>query len=251
MQPLYELGEKNDIYAAVEKFKGLSQQDQRETLSQWAMIDWPEDDAKIVILELSSSGQWCALASLWANPSIRNTLWLVIDDIQRHACRMGQVESLQAGIPPTLKRSEWNLSLAFAIKEKNTRLLEILTKKKAEPSARLINHLCEIYNNEPGYFYRDAIQLFTKNINWKSHFGFADYASWDDIIARGIADDNISLYVVASTFMSNADKVSLLNGPHSKEILSKIVPHLNLDKKVLAKVSNSIKKQYLMSSLEL
>jgi hypothetical protein len=251
MHPLYELGEKNDIYGAVEALKAQSQQDQRETLSQWAMTSWPEDDSKILILELSSAGQWQALSSLWANPSIRNTLWLVIDDIQRHACRMGQIDSLIVGLPAPLNRSEWNLSLSFAIKEKSVKLLEILTAKGAEPSARLINHLCELYNNEPGYFYRDAIQSFTKDISWKSHFGFADYASWDDIIERGVTDDNISLYVVASAFMSSADKVSLLNGKRSKEALSKIVPHLNLDKKVLSKVSNAIKKQYLMSSLDL
>jgi hypothetical protein len=251
MHTLFELGENNDVYGAVEAFKAENQQDQRETLSLWAMTQWPEDDAKILTLELSSSGQWQALSSLWANPSIRKTLWLVIDDIQRHACRMGQVDSLISGLPSTLNRSEWNLSLSFAIKEKNIKLLEILTAKEAEPSGSLINHLCELYNNEPGYFYKDAIQSFTKTINWKSNFGFADYASWDDIIERGIADDNISLYVVASSLMSNADKVSLLNGKHPKEVLSKIVPHLNLDKKVLAKVSNIIKKQYLMSGLEL
>jgi len=246
-----EVGDNSELFDEIHALSNLNQADQLSRARDWSKRSWYNEDASTLVITLASLHHWSLLPQLWHNKVIRNTLWLIIDEIARYALHNNETQSLVHALPAELRKVEWDLALNFAIKEQSSELLHIFLAKKAKPSFKMIDALSNLYNAKGGEFYKEALSLLIRKVPWQQCLGFRSFDDWQDVIKRGHYQDNPSLFVIASSIMSSKDKIKFLSEAANNEKTAKVVKHMHLPKSALAKASPSIKKQYLMKDLDL
>lgn len=250
MNKAREVGDNGDLFDEIHALTNLTRSEQLERAQSWSRKSWDNSEASTLVITLASLHHWPLLPTLWHNKAIRNNLWLIIDEISRYALQEQAPNVLINALPKDLRKVEWDLALNFAVKEQSSELLHIFLAKKAKPSFKMIENLSTLYNIKGGEFYKEALSLFIRKVPWRKCLGFRSFDDWEDVIKRGLYDDNAALFVIASALMSSKEKIKLLHTANLDEKMSKVVRHMYLPKSALAKASSTIKKEYLMKDLD-
>ena len=251
MSNVREVSDNSDLFAEIHALANLNRTEQLERAQRWSRKSWDNSDASTLVITLASLQYWSLLPTLWHNKEIRGGLWLIIDEISRYALQEHTPNVLINALPKELRKIEWDLALNFTIKEQSSELLHIFLAKKAKPSFKMIETLSTLYNGKGGEFYKEALSLFIRKVPWRQCLGFRSFDDWQDVIKRGMSDDNPSLFVIASALMGSKDKIRLLNTVETDARIIKVVRHMYLPKSAIAKASTTIKKEYLMKDLDI
>ena len=251
MSDIQEVGDNGDLFDQIHALSNLNRRDRLEVAKAWSRKAWDNAEASTLVITLASLHHWDVLPALWHNKSIRNVLWLVVDEIARYALKDGNPKVLVKSLPNELRKVEWDLALNFVIKEHSVELLHIFLSKKAKPSFAMIERVSSLYNDKGGEFLQECLTLFIRKVPWRQCLGFRSFDDWRDLIKRGFYDDNPSLFVMASAIMSSKDKIKLLHDSQSDPRIKGIIKHFYLPKSALAKASNEIKKEYLLKEFNI
>lgn len=201
------------------------------------------------ILKLSSSGKWSELASEIKDPVVRESLYLVIDDVIRHSANLGELHSMGNALPEVLSEKESHRSIAYAIKNQDIDILRVISPKASLLDSEISSRVADDYCRNRSLFSEKFIELLSCKMSWKVMFSLPSYSDLADLVKHGLEAGNASCIAIASSLMSDSEKAGVFGSNKSYAQIELLSKHMKLDEGVISKVSTEVKGKILSARL--